>query len=507
MSYLLGYDIGSSSVKTSLLEAETGVIVAAAVSPRTEMEISSPHPGWAEQHPDTWWEHVRRATAIIKVQAGAKLPEVKAIGISYQMHGLVIVDRDLRVLRPAIIWCDSRAVEIGRRAFQELGPEFCLNRLLNSPGNFTASKLKWVKENEPEIYGRIYKAMLPGEYIAAVMTGAVRTTPSGLSEGIWWDFANDWIADFLLDYYGISPELLPEVAPVFAEQGGLTVQAAAELGLQPGTAVAYLAGDQLNNAFSLHVLREGEIAATAGTSGVVYAVSGRPVHDSLSRVNTFVHVNHSAAEPRYGTLLCVNGAAILNRWLRDCLTDAASYREMDELATSAPPGSDGLLILPFGNGAERTLDNRDLGASIHGLRFNLHERAHILRAAQEGIIFALNYGMEIISAMGIGATAVKAGHANMFLSPLFAEAFATVTGVPVELYNTDGAQGAARGAGVGAGIYRDFDEVFVGLKTIRFIEPNVGLNQVYQDTYQRWRMELQKQMAASANLSGGLSIN
>lgn len=502
MSYLLGLDIGSSSIKATLIEAESGKVIAAATSPQVELEIKAPKPGWAEQDPAVWWENVKAATAMIKEKAGFDLQDVKAIGLSYQMHGLVLVDKDQKVLRPSIIWCDSRAVSIGDQAFAAIGKEKCLKHLLNSPGNFTASKLKWVMENEPKLSAQIHKMMLPGDYITMVMSGEIKTTPSGLSEGIMWDFQEQTTARLVLDYYKISPDLLPDVVPTFAVQGELTKQAAAELGLKPGTKISYRAGDQPNNAFSLNVLNPGELAATAGTSGVVYGVGDRPNYDPKSRVNTFVHVNHTSKEPRYGILLCLNGTGILNRWLKLNIggsgNDGLSYPQMNDLAATAPVGSNGLRILPYGNGAERTLENKNIGALIDGLEFNIHDRSHLCRAAQEGIVFALNYGLEIMAGMGIKITTVKAGDANMFLSPLFAEAFATITGARVELYNTDGSQGAARGAGVGAGIYQSYREAFAGLKTVKVIEPNKSLTGAYQDAYQNWLSVLNRRLAPSA---------
>lgn len=487
MAYLLGFDIGSSSVKASLIEAESGHLIASATSPQdTELEINAPKPGWAEQHPDMWWQHVQNATRQLKAKSGVNLHDVQAIGISYQMHGLVVVDKNQHVLRPSIIWCDSRAVSIGEKAFNEIGSETCLQHLLNSPGNFTASKLKWVKDNQPDIYAQIHKAMLPGDYIAMVMTGEVKTTPSGLSEGILWDFPGEMPAQMVMDYYGLDPSLFPTVVPTFSPQGELTTAAAETLGLKPGTKVAYRAGDQPNNAFSLSVLEPGELAATAGTSGVVYGVGSNPNYDPQSRVNTFVHVNHSADQPRYGILLCLNGTGILNRWLKNHVAEGLSYEQMNNLAATSPVGAEGLVVLPYGNGAERTLGNRNIGAHIEGLDFNTHNRSHLLRAAQEGIVFALNYGVDIIKGMGIGLSTVKAGHANMFLSPLFAEAFATVTGARIELYNTDGSQGAARGAGVGAGIYPNCRAAFAGLHAINTIEPNQALEGAYQEAYQKW---------------------
>jgi len=493
--YLLGYDIGSSSIKATLMDAETGKILATATSPEKELEIIAVKPGWAEQHPEIWWDNVKNATAQLISNANADIADIKAIGISYQMHGLVIVDKNFQVFRPSIIWCDSRAVDIGEKAFDDIGHEKCLEHFLNSPGNFTASKLKWVMENEPEIYSKIHKAMLPGDYIAMKMTGEIKTTPSGLSEGIMWDYTKQDIADEILKYYGISYDLIPEVAPTFSIQGELTQKSADELGLKPGIKISYRAGDQPNNALSLNVLNPGEIAATAGTSGVVYGVTGRANFDLQSRVNTFVHVNHSVTTPVYGVLLCVNGTGILNSWLKHNIMSfeqtIATYDQMNNLVSKIPVGSDGLVIIPYGNGSERTLGNKDIGASIHGLNFNTHNRAHFLRAAQEGIVFALNYGLEITRDMGVEVSTIRAGYANMFLSPVFREAFATVTDAVVELYNTDGSQGAARGAGIGAGIYKTPEEAFAGLERKAFIEPEYKLLSAYRKAYENWSVILE----------------
>ena len=492
--YLLGYDCGTSSIKATLLDTQSGAVVASAISPEKEMSIIAEKSGWAEQHPEDWWENLKIATQKVLYESHVKPTDVKAVGISYQMHGLVLVDAQKQVLRPSIIWCDSRAVEIGDRAFEQIGPDVCLKHLLNSPGNFTASKLKWVQENEPDVYAKIDKAMLPGDYIAMMMTGQIRTTPSGLSEGILWDFKQRHQADIVLDCYGIDQDLLPEVVPTFSAQGELTAQAAAELGLKAGTVVSYRAGDQPNNALSLNVLNPGEIAATAGTSGVIYGIGDTPSYDAKSRVNSFAHVNYTKDAPRLGVLLCVNGTGILNSWLKHTVAGGLDYPQMNELASQAPIGSEGLCILPFGNGAERTLGNKDIGASVFGLNFNTHTASHLLRAGQEGIVFALNYGLQVMREMGVQVNTVRAGDANMFLSPLFRQAFATVTDSVVELYNTDGSAGAARGAGLGAGIYQDTSEAFAGLKCTQTIEPRADQKSSYQQAYENWLNTLNHQL-------------
>ncbi len=497
---LLGYDIGSSAIKAALLDAETGAVQASVRAPSDEeMTMEAPRPGWAEQAPERWWERVQDATAALRKETEFDPGAVQGIGLSYQMHGLVLVDKHHEVLRPAIIWADSRAVDVGREAFEALGEEWCLGHLLNSPGNFTASKLAWVKHNEPAVYERARCALLPGDYVALRMTGTLCTTPSGLSEGTLWDVQRQGLAMDLLDYFDLSPDLWPELVPTFSEQGTLTGRAADALGLHPGIPVTYRAGDQPNNAFSLNVLDPGEVAATAGTSGVIYGVGDTPDYDSQSRVNTFLHVNHEPeTQPRYGTLMCVNGTGILNRWLHDALggPEGLSYEQMDEEAAKAPVGAEGLTVLPYGNGAERTLGNRDLGASVHGLNFNVHDHAHLLRAAQEGIVFALRYGLDIMEDMGLSADTIRAAHGNMFLSPVFRETFATVTDTAVELVRTGGAEGAARGAGLGADVYDTADDAFAGLESVMIVEPNADRAAAYADAYDRWHRILTHQLDA-----------
>ena len=490
--YLLGYDIGSSSVKASLVDAQSGKCVASAFYPKTEAPIIAKEPGWAEQDPSMWMGNLRLATEDVLHQAKELNPkDIKAIGISYQMHGLVCVDREMNVLRPSIIWCDSRAVSYGNRAFAALGQEYCLSHLLNSPGNFTAAKLAWVKDNEPELYERIWKIMLPGDYIAMRLTGNVCTTVSGLSEGIFWDFRNNRVSQELLDYFDFDASILAPVKPTFGIQGTLTREAALALGLAEGTPVTYRAGDQPNNALSLNVFNPGEIASTAGTSGVVYGVIGQISYDPLSRVNSFAHVNHTAADPRLGVLLCINGTGILNSWMRrNVAPEGISYPDMNKLAAEVAIGSEGISILPFGNGAERMLCNQDTGCSVHGLNFNRHDNRHLLRAAQEGIVFAFQYGIEIMQQMGLKVDRIHAGMANMFQSKIFRETLSGVSGATIELFDTDGSVGAAKGAGLGAGIYKTPQEAFSSLERLAVITPEH--QDQYREAYEKWKSHITK---------------
>ena len=464
MRLLLGYDIGTSSVKASLVDAETGAIVAAAQYPDGEAPISAPQPGWAEQDPEMWWNELTEATK--RVAAKANMADVAAIGISYQMHGLVCVDENNKVLRPSIIWCDSRASKYG-------GTQY---------GNFTAAKLAWVKNEEPEIYAKVKKIMLPGDYIALRLSGGdINTTASGLSEGMFWNLQDDCLDKATMEHFGFPESLIPEVKPTFSVQCTVCKEIADILGMPEGTPISYRAGDQPNNALSLTVVRDGEIAAPGGTSGVVYGVAAKVTPDEQNRVNIFKHVEHN------GILLCINGTGILNAWVkRTVAPEGISYPEMNDLAASVPVGAEGLSVIPFGNGAERVLCNENPGASLHGINFNIHTKAHIVRAAQEGIAFSFMYGMEIMAKMGVDIKTIKAGNANLFLSPLFRQTLANISGATIHLYDTDGAAGAARGAGIGAGIYKDYDEAFSTLQKIAVIEPEPA-NEALKEAYERWK--------------------
>lgn len=493
--YLLGYDIGSSSVKASLVDVNTGKNIASAFYPKNEAPIIAVKKGWAEQDPKNWFEYIKMSTKAVMTQSGVDSKEIKAIGISYQMHGLVCVDKDKKVLRPAIIWCDSRAVPYGQNAFQTIGEDVCLNHLLNSPGNFTASKLAWVKEHEPEIYDKIYKVMLPGDYIAMMLSGEICTTVSGLSEGMFWDFKENKIADIIMKYYGFDSSFIPEIKPTFSEQGRVNAWAAQELGLCEGTPITYRAGDQPNNALSLNVFNPGEIASTAGTSGVVYGVNGTINYDNKSRVNNFAHVNHSIDQTRLGVLLCINGTGILNSWIKHNIApEGISYNDMNLLAAKSSIGSNGISILPFGNGAERMLENSEIGCSINGVNFNVHTKEDIIRAAQEGIVFSFKYGIEIMESLGINIKKIHAGYANMFLSPIFSSTLAGITGATIDLYDTDGSVGAAKGAGIGAGLYKDNNEAFATLKKLQTIEPDLNNKEAYEEAYLRWKSLLKKNL-------------
>ncbi|HEY6527784.1 MAG TPA: FGGY family carbohydrate kinase [Cellvibrionaceae bacterium] len=487
--HFLGIDVGSSSVKLSILDGESGKAIASTTYPESELAINSPEPGWAEQDPETWWQCIEKGCAQLFKKPGVDPKRLAAIGISYQMHGLVLVDKDQKVLRPSIIWCDSRAVELGNKALVDLGADYCFGHLLNSPGNFTAAKLRWVQENEPSIFERIHKMMLPGDFIAMKLSGEITTTASGLSEGTLWDFESQTVAEHLLSHWNIDPQLLPSVRPSIGSQVKVNAEAAARLGIPKGIPVAYRGGDQPNNAFSLNVLHPGEVAATAGTSGVIYGVTDQKAADRESRVNTFLHVTDTKEAPRNGVLVCVNGAGRSYSWLRQLLGSnghSIDYAQLNAWAANTPVGADGLIFHPFGNGAERIFQNRTLGASFSKLELNRHGVGHMIRATQEGIVFALNQGFDVLKSLGGQCNVVRVGYGNMFLSEVFAQAFANTTRAAVECYNTDGAEGAARAAAIGSGFYASAKEAFGGLVKLKVIEPQADLMESYGEAYGRW---------------------
>ena len=486
----LGIDIGSSSVKVSLLDIASGECVASSTNPSQEMPIEALQSGWAEQDPDMWWKYV--VEGIKKISEQYSMSDVASIGITYQMHGLVALDKENRPVRKSIIWCDSRAVEIGAEALESIGREFCLEHTLNSPGNFTASKLSWVKRNEPELFERVATFVLPGDYIAYRMSGELSTSVSGLSEQILWDFKEDKRADFVADYYGIPQQIIPRAGVSIGVESKSDKATEELLGIPEGTPISYRAGDQPNNAFSRNVMEAGEVAATAGTSGVVYGVVDTPKADPLSRVNTFVHVNHAPETPRYGILLCINGTGILNSWMRrNVMQQTLDYAQMNDLAAQAPVGSDGVLVLPFGNGAERVLENRMTGTEIVGVDLNRHSTAHLLRAAQEGIAYSFRYGIDLMRELGLKPDVIRAGKANLFLSPLFRQTLSTLTGARIELFNTDGSLGAARGAALGAGLYANREEAFRSLRCLEVVEPKAEDAEALEQSYQAWKREVE----------------
>ncbi len=487
--YSIGYDIGSSSIKAALIETSTGKSLAVVSEPKVEMEMIALENGWAEQNPDTWWSHVCKATQSLIKENEIDALDITGIGISYQMHGLVAVDANGKPLRNSIIWCDSRAVKIGQQAFDDLGQKKCAEHLLNSPANFTASKLKWVKENEPETYSKIHKFMLPGDYIAYKLSGEINTTISGLSEGVLWDFKSNSIADWLLNYYDIEKNLIPQRVDTFSVQSKVSSQGASESGLAEGTPILYRAGDQPNNALSLNVFNPGEVAATGGTSGVIYAITDSLSVKESSRVNNFAHVNYTRENTRIGKMACINGAGIMYRWLMNNL-DVSDYEQMNDLANSVPIGSDGVTIHPFGNGAERVLNNRSLGTRMAHINLNNHSKAHLCRAALEGIAFAFVYGMEILTSDGIAPKVIRAGNDNLFRAGIFSNTISTLIGQEIEIYNTTGAIGAARACGLHKGDFDTFGKRIMDNDYVMGFKPSEEKKE-YEKAYLKWKEELE----------------
>ena len=492
--YFLGIDLGSSSIKLSVFDAEKGITVCAVTVPEFEMDITAPKFGWAEQNPEQWWQYIKNGIQLLGTKHNINLKQIAAIGIAYQMHGLVLTDKNLNPIRPSIIWCDSRAAIIGNEAYDLIGHKSSQQQILGSPGNFTASKLKWVQTNEPELFAKAAYMMLPGDFIASRLSGIAQISTSGLSEAALWNFKEGRLATEVMNAMGLPESIIPEIVPSFGTQATIHADIAQELGLDPTTKITYRAGDQPNNALSLNVLRPGEIATTAGTSAVVYAVSQQDTYDVQNRINTFLHVNKTVTDKHNGVMLCINGSGILYQWLRKIMSvgnnGLLSYDTLNAEAAKVRPGSEELRFYPFGNGVERIFNNRQASSGIQNLNFNIHQSAHVVRSACEGIVFAMNYGFDVMKSVGVTGKVVRAGNANLFLSPVFREIFTNTTQTTLELYNTSGAEGAARGAAYGAGYYASLDEAFMGLRCIDRIEPTVELSAQYAEIYENWKSHI-----------------
>jgi xylulokinase len=313
-----------------------------------------------------------------------------------------------------------------------------------------------------------------------------------LSEGIFWDYESDSVASWLLDYFEFSHDLVPDIVENFTPQAYISKQAAEETGLPEGIPITYRAGDQPNNALSLNVFNSGEVAATGGTSGVIYAVTDSKNSKESSRINHFAHVNYSDKNPTIGKLLCINGAGIMYRWLRN-QSSAESYETMNRKASKIAIGSEGLVILPFGNGAERMLDNTNIGTQFCNINLNQHSKAHLYRAALEGIAFSFVYGMEILKNDNLAIKVIRAGNDNLFRSEIFAKTLATLIGYEIEIYNTTGAIGAARAAGLTDKDFERFGQNITNNDHVMTFKP-IENKTPYLKAYQNWKTELEKQI-------------
>jgi xylulokinase len=481
----IGFDIGSSFVKAALVEVETGKPIARARVPEVEIPMEAQQLGWAEQHPNLWWQYLCEATQKLLTETDINAEQISSIGISYQMHGLVLVDRDLNPLRKSIIWCDSRATSYGEKAFEKLGKGYCKDHLLNSPGNFTASKLAWVIENEPELYQKAYKLMLPGDFLAAKLSGIPQTTITGLSEGIFWDFKNDQASQALFDHYKIDQSLVPEVVDNFTVQATVSNAGAQATGLKEGTPITYRAGDQPNNAYTLGARKAGDVVATGGTSGVVYALTDQLSGNELTKVNTFAHVNYQPQQKMFGKLLNLNGAGIQYRWLHQLMGEVG-YEKLNEMAQQAPIGSNGLQVFPFGNGAERMLDNKIVNGHISNINFNIHDNNHMVRATLEGIAFAMIYGIEILKNDGVDIENLKVGNDNLFLSDVFSKTIADTLGISIQMLEATGAEGAAKASISNPHQTQNNDNINI-TKTIK---PNPKLQVESIASFEKWKTQL-----------------
>lgn len=433
----LGIDVGTSSVKVSIV-GEDGVILASATAPASsERAINSPNPNWAEQNPEDWWEDAQQA--ILNLPLEARL-QVEAIGIAYQMHGLVLVDSQFQPVRPSIIWCDGRNIQESQILAESLGLDALENRLLNKPGTLTLAKLAWVAEHEPETLAKAHTFGLPGDFIAYKLTGEWSTTKSGYSEMVGWDFGAS--IPFEEGFRKAGWKLpLPEARPNLEEGAPIQKVIAEKLGLPPSARVTYRAGDQPNNAFGLGVLQQGETAISAGTSGVLYGIgdSSPGLHEGINR---FLHVNS-----QIGVLMCLNGVGSALAFARRTWFQNQSYEALSELASQANP-ENCPYFFPFGNGAERILSERAFSGFTE-LDFNRHNLPELARSVFEGIAFAYRLGSEKMEKAGCLSKVVNGTESGLLKSSFFAQLLANELQVELILSEGDGSTAAARGAALG----------------------------------------------------------
>ena len=314
------------------------------------------------------------------------------------------------------------------------------------------------------------------------------TTKTGLSEGMLWDYKNNSVADFLLKYYEIDSSLIPKIVPTFGFQCKLNKKGSSECGLLEDIPIYYRAGDQPNNALSLNVLNPGEIAATAGTSGVVFAVTDNVKTNESERINNFLHVNINNSIS-LGKLLCINGAGIQYAKLKNEL-NINSYDEMNKLSSVVEVGSKQLTYLPFGNGSERMLNNINVGSKMLNFDINIHKKEHVIRATLEGIAFAFVYGMQILINDGVKPKVIRAGNDNLFKSKVFGETISTLINTDIEIYETTGAFGAARAVDLRNRDFNKFENNIIENDFLRTFSPQPNLND-YKNAYNLWVEKLE----------------
>ena len=485
--YVIGIDVGTGGTRAVLVD-EKGAVLASAT--HEHLPFASPQNGWAEQDPHDWWNACKQALGKLLEESAVQKTEIAAIGLTGQMHGAVLLDENDEVLRHALIWCDQRTQEECDELDKTVGTKR-LVELTSNPAltNFTLTKLMWVRTHEPEIWKRFRSFLLPKDYIRLQLTGVRATDVSDASGTLLLDVANRRWSQEMLKATRLDARCLPQLFESQQVVGTITAHAALETGLAEGTPVVAGAGDQAAGAIGMGIVKAGDVSATIGTSGVVFAATDQPFLDPQGRLHTFCH----AIPNRWHVMGVTQAAGLSLRWFRDTFgivngVTESPYESLSREASAIPAGADGVLWAPYLMG-ERTphLDSEVRGALI-GLAAS-HGRGHIIRAILEGVAFSLKDTLTIFAEIGVPVNDIRLGGGGA-LSPLWRQIQADVYAKPVSQLKAE--QGAAHGAavlaGVGAGLWTSVDDAcsrFVRIASI--VEPMKQSSEKLQSQYRLYR--------------------
>jgi xylulokinase len=476
-STLLGIDLGTTSLRALVVGLE-GAVLGQASAP---YPTAQPHPGWTEQEPADWWQAC--CSALSDLRAQGLLAQVKAIGLTGQMHGSVFLDRRLSVLRPAILWNDQRTAAEAAEIEERVGRR----RLLAFTGNpaftgFTAPKVLWLRRHEPGLFRRLRQLLLPKDYLRLRLTGELATDVADASGTLFFNVrAREWSGE-VMRLLELDEGLLPAALESPAVSGRVTASAAADLGLPQGTPVVAGAGDQAAGAVGAGAVSPGVVMVSIGTSGVVFTAAERPAVERQGRLHAFCHAAPGLWHVM-GVMLSAGGSFA---WLASTLSESEEH--LSELAGPSPPGAGGLLFLPYLSG-ERTPHADPLARGAFVGLTAAHGRGDLARAVMEGVAFGLRDCLELVRALRLPIREVRliGGGAR---SPLWRQIVADVFGLPIlGLEAEEGpAYGATLLAGVGAGVWRDVPEACrAAVRTATRVEPQPQTARLYDDLYGRYR--------------------
>ncbi|MFL6335582.1 MAG: xylulokinase [Pyrinomonadaceae bacterium] len=484
---LLGIDVGTGGSRALVVD-ESGRVVASAT---VEHEpFASPRTGWAEQDARDWWRASEAAVREVLQADGVSAEEIACVGLTGQMHGAVLLDERDEPLRPSIIWCDVRTHEQCRALTEQVGAERLI-QLVSNPAleGFTLPKMLWVREREPEVWGRVRSVLLPKDYVRLRLTGEKATDVADASGTLLFDVTHRKWSDEMLELAGLDRSLLPRAFESSEITGRVSAEGAKATGLLEGTPVVAGAGDQAAGAVGMGIVRPGAVSATIGTSGVVFAATDRPALDPKGRVHTFCH----AVPERWHVLGVSQGAGLSLRWFRDQFGAGADdgrdpYERLGEEADTVPPGADGVLWAPYLMGERTPHLDPHARAALVGLNAS-HRRAHVVRAILEGVAFSLRDTFTIFEEMGVPVESIRLGGGGA-RSRVWRQIQADVYGREVELVEADegAAYGAALLAGVGGGAWTSVDDACAAAVRVRErTRPDAEGKRVMDESYKIFR--------------------